>query len=217
MWLELPRVAWFTPLCLAALLVSVEPVSADEARFRIEGDRLFYNSNIPYLDDPSTDINSRDAEELALYLMEAPEISIVVLESHGGKSAAAIKMGEKIAKLGLATEVRNTCDSACPLIFLGGYPRMLATGGLLGFHRGYITANGFKEFVAFRKEEGGETVNPSEHAYDQGITGAVHELKYMARHGVSDEFMLEMLAVPPREIWTPSRAELVAAGIIYAD
>ncbi len=94
---------------------------------------------------------------------------------------------------------------------------MLATGGLLGFHRGYIMANGFKEFVEFRIEERGETVNPAEDAYDQGITGAVHELKYMGRHGVNDDFMLEMLAVPPREIWTPSRAELVTAGIINAD
>lgn len=209
--------AWFTPLCLAALLASVESADADPQRFRVEGERLFYNSNNPYPDDPSTDINSRDAEELALYLMEAPEISIVVLESDGGQSTAAIEMGEKIAKLGLATEVRNGCASACPLIFLGGYPRTLATGGLLGFHRGYIAANGFKEFIEFRNEERGETVNPSQDAYDQGITGAARELKYMARHGVNDEFMLEMLAIPPREIWTPSRAELVEAGIINAD
>jgi hypothetical protein len=199
------------------LVASVEVAYADAARFRVEGERLFYNTAVPYPDDPSTDINTRDADELGLYLMEVPEISIVVLESDGGQSAAAIEMGEKITKLGLATEVRNSCDSACPLIFLGGYPRILATGGVLGFHRSYVTAIGVKEFVEFQNEQRGQTIHPAEDAYDQAINRTVQVLKYMAYRGVGDEFLLDMLAVPPREIWTPSRAELVAAGIINAD
>jgi hypothetical protein len=199
------------------LVASVEVAYADAARFRVEGERLFYNTAIPYPDDPSTDINTRDADELGLYLMEAPEISIVVLESDGGQAAAAIEMGEKIAKLGLATEVRNICDSACPLIFLGGYPRTLVTGGVLGFHRGHVSATSIKEYVQHRREKQGEAINPSEDAYDEAISNEVKVLKYMAYRGVGDEFLLDMLAIPPREMWRPTRAELLEAGIIYVD
>ncbi len=214
---ELPRVAWFWSLCPVLLIASVEVANADVARFRVEGERLFYNTNIPYPDDPSTGINNRDATEMSLYLMEAPKISIIVLESYGGEGAAAFKMGNKIAKLGLATEVKNSCESACPIIFLGGYPRTLAKGGILGFHRARVTATGVKELVEFQNEQRGQTIHPAEDAYDQAITHTVQEFKYMAWRGVKDEFMLEMLAIPPREMWRPSRADLVAAGIINAD
>ncbi len=70
-WLEWPRVAWIAALCPALLLVSVDVAYAQAARFRVEGERLFYNTAIPYPDDPSTSITMRDAEEIALYLMEA--------------------------------------------------------------------------------------------------------------------------------------------------
>lgn len=209
--------AWFASLGPALLFASVAIASAEGARFRVDGERLFYNSNIPYDDDPSTSINHRDVEEMGLYLMEAPEISVVVLESYGGNGAAAIQMGNKIAALGLATEVRNSCYSACPLVFLGGNSRTLAVGGTLGFHRGYVRPVLVEEFVEFRKEQSGETVNPAEEAYDQAISQSVTDLKYMAYHGVNSEFMLEMLGVPPREMWRPSRTELVAAGIINAN
>jgi hypothetical protein len=87
MQLELPRVAWFSPLCPVLLIASVEVAYADVARFCVESERLIYNTNIPYPDDPSTGINNRDAAEMGLYLMEAPEISIIVLESYGGEDA----------------------------------------------------------------------------------------------------------------------------------
>jgi hypothetical protein len=215
--MELNSVAWLSSLWPALLLASVEIAAADPTRFRVEGERLFYNTSIPYPDDPSTGIMKRDVAEMGLYLMEEPEVSIVVLESDGGKSAAAREMGDKIAKLGLATEVRGICESACPYIFLGGQPRTLATGGILGFHRGYVGAIEVKEFVEFRHEQHTKAINPAEYAYDRAISNTVEELKYMKRNGVNDEFMLEMLAIPPREIWMPSRAELVAAGVINAD
>lgn len=208
------RLASLWPLLLVA---SFDIASADVARFRVEGERLFYTTRIPYPDDPSTGIIKRDVSEMGAYLMDAPDVSIVVLDSDGGKSAAAREMGDKIAALGLATEVRNSCDSACPFIFLGGSPRTLATGGTLGFHRGYVAAIEIKDFVEFRNEKLGKTLNPSEEAYDQAISGMLQELTHMKRNGVSDQFLLEVIAIPPREIWRPSRAELVAAGIINAD
>ena len=209
--------AWIAALCPALLLVSVDVAYAQAARFRVEGERLFYNTAIPYPDDPSTSITMRDAEEMALYLMEAPEVSIVVLESNGGVSEAAIQMGEKITRLGLATEVRNSCDSACPLIFLGGYPRTLATGGILGFHRGYVTAIGIKDSAESQNEQRTDEFNAVEDAYDRAITDTLKDLGYMVRYGVNEEFVLEMLTIPPNEIWRPSRAELVAAGVLHAD
>ncbi len=198
----------FDLMAIAALLtLTGTEALAQGQRYVVEGNRLFYNSLIPYEGGSEKDVVDRDADELALYLMEYPDIDTVVLESDGGSGDAARTMGDKIHSLGLATEVRAGCYSACPYIFLGGYPRTLLRGGVLGFHRAHTTPELLKDFQPDAALVGST-------AYDQGIVTAVDVAKYMARRGVSDEFILALFAVPPREDWVPARAELIEAGVI---
>lgn len=194
-------------------MLSVQAAAAEEARFYVEGEKLFYNSNVPYLGETGTDIVERDVDELGLYLMEAPDVTTVVLESWGGSSSAAMAMGRKILDLSLATEVRHGCESACAYAFLAGRPRTLVAGGQLGFHRGSTKTTYVRDFVSAVVD----VVDPVVAAYDQSITAAVDTMRYMLEHGVTETFILEVLATPPREMLRPNREELVAAGVIDAD
>lgn len=202
-----------TRLCAILFMLSVQAAAAEEARFYVEGEKLFYNSNVPYPGETGIEIVEKDVDELGLYLMDAPDVTTVVLESWGGSSSAAMAMGWKILELSLATEVQHYCESACAYAFLAGRPRTLVAGGQLGFHRGSTKTTYVREFVTAVEE----VVDPVAAAYDQSISAAVDTMQYMLEHGVSERFILEVLATPPREMLRPNRDELVAAGVIDAN
>lgn len=180
---------------------------AEEQRFLVQGSRLFFNSSIPYAGGQEDEIVLRDAEEMGLYLMENADVDTVVLSSNGGLSHSAFLMAEKIDQLGLATEVRDRCFSACPMIFLAGEPRVLADGAIIGFHRPHIAAADTASFEA-------DSAMVGVVAYDQGISSAIEDLRFMLRRGVSEDFALMVLGTPPAEDWIPSREELISGGVI---
>lgn len=72
--------------------------------------------------------------------------AIVVLESEGGATIDAIKIGETIRIKGFSTIVlnRSYCASACALIWLAGSPRVLTKSARVGFHATYVDENGRK-------------------------------------------------------------------------
>ncbi len=207
----------FCFLYSAVLIASLQTSHAEDARFRIDGDRIFFTSNIPYPGGSETEIVEKDVEEFGLYVMEEPDLKVLVLESWGGDVDAALGMAAVILKFGLATEIRGGCESACPLIFLAGRPRTISAGGQIGFHRASATTDNIRKYAVRWKEKYDETLPAAEIAYDQSITGTIQVSKYMLNHGVSEEFVLDVLGVPPREMLRPSRAELVNAGIIHAE
>lgn len=194
---------------LLSCLIAAQGTFADQSRFRVDGNRLFYNSSIPSSEIKEDDIAYEDAEELALILMDEPQVDTVVLESEGGNSWAALRMAEAIQRFGLQTEVRNGCYSACPLIFLAGEPRILAKGGVLGFHRSSADVNRVAAFMKLADE-----TSPSEFMYDEAISKAVERYSFMRQQGVDADFILQVMATPAREMWYPTREELISAGII---
>jgi hypothetical protein len=181
--------------------------TAEEQRFQVQGERLFYNSDVPYEGGTEDGIVYRDVEELGLFLMEYPEIDTLVLNSVGGSSSAAMAMAEKVEQLGLATEIAGQCFSACPHIFFAGRPRTLAKGAIIGFHRSYVTASDAKEFQE-------DALLAGVSAYEFGAARAAESLMHMIRHGVSPDFALTVLGTPPYEDWLPTRSELIAGGVI---
>ena len=70
--------------------------------------------------------------------------AIVLFDSNGGSTIAAIKIGEAIKLKGYATYVGSemTCSSACALIWLAGSPRFLEPKSKVGFHATYIEKDG---------------------------------------------------------------------------
>jgi len=215
--LEMRDVVNFCFLYPAVLIAMLQVAHADGSRFWIDGDSLFFNSNIPYPGGSETDIVDKDADELGLYVMEELNLKVVILESWGGNEASALRMATTILEFGLATEVRGNCESACPLIFLAGRPRTISVGGQIGFHRSSATPLDIRDFTLKWKEEHGESLPFREIVYDDSITSGVTTSRYMLNHGVSEEFVLKTLGIPPREMLRPTRAELVTAGIIHED
>lgn len=196
------------------LAILATPVSAQEARFRVDGEKLYFNSTIPYEDDIEIDILGRDSEELGLILMENSEITTVVLQSDGGDTSAALEMAAKIEDLELATEVEAGCYSACPYMFLAGHPRRLRTGGVLGFHRSSTDAAWLRELYAQSKSARTKSLTPGEFAYDEAIEAVVEKVRFMLRHNVSADFVLKAVNTPHHAMWEPSRKELTQARVL---
>lgn len=65
--------------------------------------------------------------------------AVVWLESEGGDAAAALAIGDMIARKGFATFVPGwfPCTSGCALAWLAGSPRTMEAGALIGFHGAY--------------------------------------------------------------------------------
>ena len=59
----------------------------------------------------------------------------VRLNSQGGKIDTAIKIGFEVRSWQMTTEVVDTCQSACALIWAAGVDRRLPLGTSLGFHQ----------------------------------------------------------------------------------
>lgn len=122
-----------------------------------------------------------------------PDLTRVVLDSHGGRVYAARAMAGLIRDRGMHTQVRDICASACTLLFIAGARRSLAPGGRLGFH-GYATKSRFRL-----------TDKAEEEARDRAT--------FLA-HGVSADFVERMFQVPHDDMWFPERAQLEEAGIL---
>jgi hypothetical protein len=61
--------------------------------------------------------------------------AIVSLKSSGGLIEPALEIGRMVWFNGMATYVEEAdCASACGLIWLAGYPRVVSTNGRVGFH-----------------------------------------------------------------------------------
>jgi membrane-bound ClpP family serine protease len=74
-------------------------------------------------------------------LQARPRARFVLLNSPGGLVSVADKLRDLIADRSMSTYVGKSCASACALVFLAGYERVLRPGARIGFHQ-YRVARG---------------------------------------------------------------------------
>lgn len=123
------------------------------------------------------------------------DISGVELNSDGGLVYAARAIGNIVVQRQLDTRVRETCNSACTLIFAAGERRVLLEGGRLGFHR-YGRPTKFHQLM----------VDPDdEHAKD---------VRFLQGRGISDAFLETVYSTGHVQMWFPDRDELIRAGLL---
>lgn len=132
------------------------------------------------------------AGNIETILDAAPQVKSLELTSPGGRISEAIKVFDVIRSRHLNTLVPVSCASACTMIFVAGQTRLLAQGALLGFHGSY--------FPGLTKAE-------LETADDQWAA-------VFKSAGIESGFVQKALAVSPSDIWSPTRDELVAAGVL---
>lgn len=208
------RIPQAIPICILLAAILPEPSFGENTRFRVIGDTLFFNGDIPREESGDhIDMEGSDASEFGAYIMEQPEITTIDLRSDGGSLEAGMTMVESIKRFNLNTQVTAGCYSTCAYVFLAGFKRTLKPGGILGFHRSNAWSSGFVE-IAKRRTMGWRQDNIASAAFDRGVDAGVRVSQFMSSRGIAPEFILQVLATPPREIWVPARTELIAAGVL---
>lgn len=128
---------------------------------------------------------SSDFEKI---LTASSEVRTVHLNSLGGRIGEGQKLNAVIRGKGLDTYVESQCLSACTLAFVAGRQRILKKGAQLGFHR-----------AAF--------------AGDDKLDDSTERFIYRTA-GVAGAFVDRALATSNASIWSPTEAELLAAGVV---
>jgi hypothetical protein len=126
------------------------------------------------------------ASEFEKILDASRDVSVVHLDSIGGRIGEGERLNALIKSKGLDTYVDGLCASACTLAFVAGRQRILEQGATLGFHRG-----------TFAGEDDSSEM----------------EKVYLAA-GISREFVSRAMATKSEDLWKPSETELVAAKVV---
>jgi hypothetical protein len=120
--------------------------------------------------------------------------AVVVFESEGGSLFAGIEIGRTIRLRNFATLVPRgvLCASACAIAWLGGAPRMMEDGALIGFHAAY-------------RNQGGQ---PVETGAGNAVLGA-----YLSQIGLTDAAIVYVTSAAPHSMTWLSLQEASRYGI----
>jgi hypothetical protein len=124
------------------------------------------------------------AEALERY----PDADTVELQGPGGRQGEGLQIAHLIETHNLATVANTHCASACTLAFVAGRERSLLGDAGLGFHAVSAPVASFD----------------LNRTYDH----------YLAHRGVDAEFIRKAAEVPAEEMWYPSVATLIEAGVL---
>jgi hypothetical protein len=140
-------------------------------------------------------LSSGAADQLEEVLASAPNAQLVVLDSDGGRIFEALRMAELIRARGLDTRVEQHCASACTLILLAGKDRSAHRFAQIGFHQ--------PDFPGLSEDEKRAIINDNRGDYTKA--------------GIGPEFLDRALSTPPAEMWYPTHAEMVEAGVLTSE
>jgi hypothetical protein len=132
------------------------------------------------------------ADDLRKALEAAPQITVLHINSTGGRIAEARRMSDLVRQRDLITYTSEKCVSAATLVFVAGKERVVAFGARLGFHRSALP--------------GATLVQELE------MDAHVHDA--MRAANISEAFIKRVLATPSDRMWYPTIEELRDAGVI---
>jgi hypothetical protein len=131
-------------------------------------------------------------EDFSEMLKTSPAVTVVHLNSVGGRIGEAIRLNGMLRARGMDTYVSSGCYSACTLAFAAGRRRILRNGAVLGFHA--------PQFPGMTRRD---------------LEGATQEQKQIfAEAGFDEDFVDKALATPNSDMWKPPADVLAAARVI---
>jgi hypothetical protein len=201
---------------LWAMLGIAGGASAKE-RMVVERNLLIYDlSESSGLPEEDRMILPDDHVRLAELLMENPAVDTIVVSGDGGFNWPAHEMANKIESFGLHTIARHTCASACTTILLGGVERSMEPGASIGFHRMSNAASDLRATYSRLKDEQGwsDEFAFASHMFERGEIAARDHIAFLLRRGVTPEFALASLTYSSMDMWYPSEAEMLEAGVL---
>jgi len=128
-------------------------------------------------------------DDFVKILAASRQITVVHLDSIGGRLGEGEKMFKLIRDRNLNTYVSSKCLSACTLAFAGGRQRFLHKDAALGFHKG--TFPGLRE----------------------GDFDTIQRNVFRSA-GFDETFISTALSTPHNEMWRPSPQALVRARVV---
>jgi len=205
--------------CAFIALIMFPFPSIAEERWQVLGAELVFSMNIPYPDDLNSDeLIARDATEFDLFVMENPQIEVIVVSGDGGYGPSGVKISETILEFGFDTLAFGECLSACARIFLAGSSRTLSERASLGFHRPYVIGEEERAYYnAHRQSRRWENeFDYVEFIYDVGLTDMLETIDFMTSRGVTFEFIRQAYSVGSFQMWQPAPEVLLRHGVITA-
>jgi len=135
------------------------------------------------------------ADRLDEVLKSASGVQTVLLDSDGGRIFEALRMADLIRERGLDTRVEQNCASACTLILLAGKERSAHKFAQIGFHQ--------PDFPGLSDEEKNGIIADNRNDYINA--------------GIGPDFLDKALSTPPAEMWYPTHADMVDAGVLTSE
>ena len=114
------------------------------------------------------------------------------IESEGGRIGEAKQMMQLVRQRNLTTYTSEYCLSAATLVLIAGKERVIAADAKVGFHAG-----SFPGWTAEQQREGDDLVRST-----------------MQSAGVSEQFISQVLATPPEQMWYLSFEEMLRNGVV---
>lgn len=139
------------------------------------------------------EINYAQFNGFVAMMAQHSEIKRLRISSHGGLVPAARAIARQVQLHQIEVEAAGLCASACILVFMAGEKRVLAQGAELGFHRWH---------------DGGMA-----HLFGQ-IDPEKRDAEWLRGRGVDPQFVTQIFTTPHDNLWRPTRAELLAAGVL---
>lgn len=167
------------------ILTDTDPMSHYEVRVIRDDTELEVRGPIGF------GLTDRVREELDAH----PTITLIHLNSPGGRVAEARALAKLIEDRGLSTYTATGCASACILPFMAGRQRLINGDARLGFHQ-----------YGFPGVRGADF--SGQYATDEA---------YLRTRGIAPNFVARAYATPNRSLWKPSLAELAAAHVITGE
>jgi hypothetical protein len=135
------------------------------------------------------------ADQFEQVLKSAPATQLVVLDSDGGRIFEALRVAEVIKSRGLDTRVEQHCASACTLILLAGKDRSAHKFAQIGFHQ--------PDFPGLSEAQKQSIIADNRQDY--------------IKSGIEPQFLDRAMSTPPSQMWYPTHAEMVDAGVLSSE
>ena len=136
------------------------------------------------------------SKEFKNILNKNETISVVVLDSEGGRIYEGRKLFKLIKDNELDTHTNVGCFSACAIAYMGGIERTISNNANIAFHQYSAYTDAVADKITIKNEQN-------------------KDKELFSSQGISEEFLDRLFLTESHELWFPTRDELIAANVVH--
>lgn len=146
------------------------------------------------------------SKEIQKLLDNNEKITGIIIDSHGGLIYEGYKLAEIIEKYNLNTYSIIECSSAATIAFIAGKERYISNETKMGFHNPF-------SILEIRKDIHLNAIETNT-ARKQNKFSKSDYLKYLQKHGVTNNFIDKLENLSSKDLFYPTINELIESNII---